>query len=85
MKADTPIDYFVAIQRAALDHDARHRHEVAVVAALATHEERREYIEGRNGVRAHRGDEAAEQLRRDVWEALKKREAHVEPLQESLV
>lgn len=85
MKAHAPIEFFERLQAEALDQDARHRREVAIVAGLDTHAKRTWYIEGEGGVRERRGDAAAERLRRDVWALLKAREKPVEPLQEALL
>lgn len=62
------------MRRDEIDQEARHRNETKLVAGLKDHEERRWYIEGKNGVRENRGDEAADRLRRDVWELLQQQE-----------
>ncbi|MDP2622095.1 MAG: hypothetical protein Q8P46_18285 [Hyphomicrobiales bacterium] len=82
---NAPIECFARIQATALDQGARHRHEVELVANLETHAKRAWYIDGEGGVRAKRGDEAAERLRREVWALLKAREKDVEPMQEALL
>lgn len=71
-KENAPIEHFDEIQRASLDQDARHANEVRLVAGLKDNDERRWYIEGSNGVRDNRGDEAADRLRRDVWELMQR-------------
>lgn len=65
------VEHFAALQAAALDQGARHANEVKLLAGLKDNEERRWYIEGKDGVRQRRGDEAAERLRRDVWSYMK--------------
>jgi hypothetical protein len=63
----------------------RHAREVKLLASLSSNDERARYIEGENGVRAIRGDRAADRLRRDVWAMMKAAAQQVEPLQESLL
>lgn len=52
------------MQRRAAEERARHECEARQIARMATHQERADYLAA---VALHRGQEAADSLRRDAW------------------